>query len=280
MTIFRACIALLLVIVATWLGIVLSWDAGYVAIGIQGWNIEMSLAVAAMSLLVLGLCCYLVLKLVRMFTTGNRNVVRWFQSKRATQVNRFTLQAIEAETNGDTVEAIRLLEAAGRDSQNPVLYLLRGSELATRIGAIEKAEALRNEAIETCGDQTPAFSKLSAGLAALESGNVKKGVIQLKRLLEEQPNCAPALSALIKHSLEQEDWVTALAYVDVLARLSYASVDEIESRRLASWAGRLREAEPSLLAKLWRQVPKRLRKDERLHSIYEAAVASATTVGP
>ena len=273
MTIFRTCIAILLLLVATSLGIVLSWDAGYVAVGIQGWELEMSLAVAVLTLLIIGFFCYVILKLIRMLIDSNRNLARWFQSKRANQASRQTLLAVEAETNGNTVEAIRLLEAAGKTMANPVLHLLRASELATRIGALEKAEALRNDAIKACGDQTPAFSRLSSGLAELENGDVKKGAAQLKRLLEDQPNCAPALLALIKHSQKNGDWVTAIAYTDVLARLSYTSEQQIEELSIVSWLGRIQETNSTALRKLWRQVPRHLKQNERVHRKYTEALA-------
>lgn len=275
MTFFRVGVALLLLIVATWLGILLSWDGGYVIVGGRGWDIQTELWSAVVALLVLVFVCYVVIKLIKTLFLSNRNIAKWFTSKRTSQAHRQTIAAVEAETNGDTVEAIRLLEAAGRGLPNPLLHFLRASELASRIGAYEKSQTLREEAVRQSGDQAPAFSDLATAMAVMEGGNAARGASQLKRLLEKQPHCAPALVALIEYCLDVGDWQGAMAYVDVLSRLSYASDEDVAELLLQSWVGLVQSTEPADRIKLRRKMPKQLQENETLVSLLAEAESTA-----
>ena len=261
-------IALLAVLLGTWI----ASDSGYVVIGFRGWEVATSVWAAITALLVLAGLIYCVMKLLNLMLLRNSKITNWFSAKRSLSSQRQTLQAIEEETNGNTVEAIRLLVAAGQQSPNPILHFLRASELASRIGAKEKAEELRVDAAKLGDSELQVFRRFSDALQLMDRHDRRQGLRALRRLLEEHPRCAPALLTLVQHCHDAEDWVGALEYLDVLSRLSFVADEEIYELLVTSWIGRIRHADPMAVANVWHAVPRKMKQEPAVLVAYVDAL--------
>lgn len=272
MTVFRVIFVLAIALLAALLGTLIASDAGYVVVRFRGWEISTSVWAAISALLGLAVLVYCTLKLLSLALPKNSKIADWFLAKRSLSSQRQTLQAIEEETNGNTVEAIRLLVAAGQQSPNPILHFLRASELADRIGAKDKAAELREDAAKLGEDELQVFRQLNDALALVDRSDKRQGLRALRRLLEHHPRCAPALLALVQHCVDVEDWVGALAYLDVLSRLSFAADEEIYHLLVTSWIGRLRQSDPISLSKVWHSVPRKLKLEPSVLLVYVVAL--------
>ena len=260
MIVFRVVVVLVVALLAALLGAWIATDAGYVVIGFRGWEIATTVWAAVAAVLILTVVLYFVLKLLNLMLLRNTKITEWFSAKRSLTSQRQTLQAIEAETNGNTIEAIRLLVAAGQQSPNPILHFLRASELAERIGAIEKAVELRADAAKRGDSELQVYRRLSSALELLKGQDQRGGLRALKRLLEDHPNCAPALLELIRNCHEVGDWIGALEYLNVLSRLSFVADEEIYELFITSWVGRIHQVDPLEIANVWHSVPRKLRQ--------------------
>ncbi len=272
MMVLRVIVVLVIAVLAVLLGSLITADAGYVVIGLRGWEIETTVWAAIAALLLLTGVGYLLFKLAHTLLLQNSKIADWFATKRSSNSQRQTIQAIEEETNGNTVEAIRLLVAAGNQSPSPLLHYLRASELATRIGADEKASELRRDAARLGDHELHVFQRLEEARELLEQNDKRQGLRELRRLLEQHPRCAPALLVLIQHCHEVEDFVGALEYLDVLSRLSFISDEEIDELKAVSWLGRIRQADPLAIAKVWQGVPRKLKHEPNLLMAYVDAL--------
>lgn len=261
MTAFRVILVLAIALMAALLGTWIASDEGYVVVGFRGWEIATSVWAAITALLVLSVLVYCAMKLLNLMWLRNSKIANWFTAKRSLSSQRQTLQAIEEETNGNTIEAIRLLVAAGQQSPNPILHFLRASELASRIGAKEKAEELRLDAAKLGDNELLVFRRLNDALQLIEQHDKRQGLRALRRLLEDHPRCAPALLELVRHCHDVEDWVGAIEYLDVLSRLSFMSDEEIYELLVTSWIGRIRQADPLAVGNVWHAVPRKLKQE-------------------
>ena len=256
--------ALLAVLLGTWI----ASDSGYVIVGFRGWEIATTGWAAVAAVLALAVALYFVFKLFSLVLPRNTKIATWFSTKRSQSARRQTLRAIEEETNGNTVEAIRLLVAAGQQSPDPALHFLRASELAERIGARDKAAELRKDAAKLGQDELQVFGRLNDGLELLNHEDKRGGLRALRRLLEEHPRCAPALLALIQQCHEVEDWVGALEYLEVLSRLSFVADEDIYELIVTSWIGRIRQVDPASVANVWHAVPRKLKHESNVLRTY------------
>lgn len=257
-------IALLAALLGTWI----ASDSGYVVVGFKGWEIATTVWAAVTALLIFVVVAYFVVKLLNLMLLRNAKVANWFSTKRSLSSRRQTLKAIEEETNGNTVEAIRLLVAAGQQSPDPILHFLRASELAERIGARDKAIELRKDAANLGDQELRAYRRLNDAMELLNQKDKRLGQRALRRLLEDHPRCAPALLALIRECQDVEDWVGALEYLDVLSRLSFIADEEIYELLISSWIGRIRQADPLSVANVWHAVPRKLKHDPNVFVAY------------
>lgn len=256
--------ALLAVLLGTWI----ASDSGYVIVGFRGWEIATTVWAAVAAVLVLAVALYFVFKLFSLVLPRNTKIATWFSAKRSQSARRQTLRAIEEESNGNTVEAIRLLVAAGQQSSDPALHFLRASELAERIGAKAKAAELRKDTANLGHEELRVFRRLNDGLELLNQEDKRGGLRALRRLLEEHPRCAPALLALIQQCHEVEDWVGALEYLEVLSRLSFIADEDIYELIVTSWSGRLRQVDPASVANVWHAVPRKLKHESNVLLTY------------
>lgn len=270
--VFKVIFLLAVALLAALLGTLIASDAGYVVVGFQGWEVATSVWAAITALLMVAILVYCAMKLFNLMLLRNSKIATWFSAKRSSSSQRQTLQAIEAETNGDTVEAIRLLVAAGQQSPNPVLHFLRASELASRIGATDKAEELRFDAGKLGDNELKVFRRLNDALELINHHDKRQGLRALRRLLEDHPRCAPALFALVQYCREVEDWVGALEYLEVLSRLSFVADEEIYELLVSSWIGRLRQADALAVANVWHAVPRKLKHEPDVVVVYVDAL--------
>ena len=268
----RVIAVLLVAMVATMLGLFIALDPGHVLVRYGGWELVTSVWAAIAALLFLAIATYYVFKILISVLRSNTKFARWFSAKRMNSAQRQTVRAIEEETNGNVVEAIRLLIAAGSQHANPILHYLRASELADRIGAKDKAAELREDAGKLGGDEVFVFARFNEAAALLLKNDKQRGIRALRRLLEDHPRCAPALLMLVQHCLDIEDWLGALDYLAVLERLPY--IDEVQLSELTtvSWLGRIHAADVDELKKIWRSVPRKLKSDSQLLMAYAEAL--------
>ena len=268
----RITVVLVVAVLAIVSGYVIALDTGHVVVQFRGWEVEMSVWAGVAALIAIFTALVLLIRLLRYLLLKPSNVANWFSGKRARNAERQTFKALEAETNGDSIEAIRLLSAAGEQSSTGVLHFLRASELAGRIGASEKAHELRRRASQSGNGALKLLDKVNDAIEQLEHGDKRQGLRALSRLLEVHPRCAPALVALISHCREIGDWTRGLEYLDVLSRLTYMNEVELHSHYVACWIGRFGQVEPTALHKTWREVPRALRHDAEVLLAYIKAL--------
>lgn len=268
----RVLVVLVIAFLAALLGTLIANDAGYVVVGFQGWEIATTVWAAVIAVLVLIVIGYFVVRLLNLVLLRNTRIADWFSAKRSASSQRQTLQAIEAETNGNTIEAIRLLVAAGQQSANPILHFLRASELAERIGAAEKAVELRKDAANHNDRELQVFRRLTDALELLKKQDRRGGLRALRRLLEDHPQCAPALRELVRNCHEVGDWLGALEYLNVLSRLSFVADEEIYELYITSWVGRIRQVEPLQIANVWHAAPRKMKQEPAVLGAYVEAL--------
>ena len=274
MTLLRVLLILIGAAIGIAIGFIVALDSGSIQIQYGDWKLTTTLWAAGVALLLLLVLVGVVTRFLNVVLKGNRSINAWWQRGRTNHAITQTKRALEQDANGNTVEAIRLLEYAGSESDEPVLHYLLAAHLAERIGESSKASELRHRVAVSTVSEIPVLKRYEDAAQLLENNQHQQAKLAFERLLEEFPQCAPALVDLIDILMQECAWEKAIEYLNVLGDLNYISHDAIEDRRSTCWEQRLRSQGEQDLTKLWRGIPKTQRESPQLRFAYIEALKS------
>ena len=190
--------ALLLIVVvllaATFLGRWMAADSGYLLVIRDQWRLESTLGFALLAL-ILGAVALVVLTLLGNLAWNLAEPVRATRRFRRGVARRRLKSGFILLMDGELDKAERLLTAAGRDGDWPLVRLVAGGGNAPASGGDGEAleEYLQNAAKSRRGDS---FSGLMRARFALDDGRPAAAHRELKGLVEKAPGNKRILGAI------------------------------------------------------------------------------------
>ena len=268
MKLIRVTALLAIAVIGIGLGFAISLDSGTVVVRYGEWQLSTSLWAGGMALVLTLVVLWIGIRLFLALIRSNRLVSRWWYKKKLNSTHNLTIRAVERELHGDTIESIRLLESAGKQSEEPILYYLWSAQLAERIGEHEKAHQLRQEAANIAGSEIPLLVKYQTALRLIAERDLIRAKMELARILEEETKCAPALLQLIQIQIESKRWKDALEHIALLARLDFLNPDKLMDLSSQCWRELFHEATKESITALWSDVPKKIRDEPSIKNTY------------
>ncbi len=275
--------ALLLIVVvllaATFLGRWMAADSGYLLVIRDQWRLESTLGFAVLAL-ILGAVALVILTLLGNLAWNLAEPVRATRRFRRGLARRRLKSGFILLMDGELDKAERLLTAAGREGDWPLVAWLLAAECARQRGDGEALEDyLRNAARSRRGET---FSGLMRARFALDDGRPDAAHQELKDLVEQAPGNKRVL-ALYADVLERErDWPALCA---LAPRLRRSLGDPYAARReRRAWLARVQQLaqKPGFndgdsrareLRDLWKQVPTALKQDPAMVARYAGFLA-------
>lgn len=258
----------------TALALLLQQDPGYLLLSFRGWQLETtvaSLAVALLLLLILAVSLLWLLRLCHPRRWWGSGIATWFRSMAPEQASTHGLHLLLL---GRWQEAYKLLVENAPRVQNPVF-----NYVAAAIAAQESGDALGcsfclDRAEKQAESALPGLRSLRA-LLERRAGRNDSALAQLLALKRLQPTAPLVLRQLEELELELADWDGLAALLPELEKQQVLAPEALQALRRKVHEQRLTAAARDSLAAsrlAWQDLPKSLRDDEALVSVYLEAL--------
>ncbi len=127
-------LAILALLLGSWLGGMILHDSGYVLIAYDRWSVETSIWISAALLLVGFVAFYLLLNLALGISRSPRVVRQWLRDSRLRRSNRYIAQGMRQFAEGYWKQARKSLVRSAEDSEMPMINYLVAAWAADRQG--------------------------------------------------------------------------------------------------------------------------------------------------
>lgn len=253
---------LLTLVAAVALGLGLQQDPGLVRIFHGGTAIEMTLAVFALLCIGALLALWLAVTLVIWVWEMPRRLRERLARRRQLRARRSLTQGLIEIAEGRWREGERRLVRNARDSEVPLINYLAAARAAQLLEEDERRDSHLKAAYETTPQATVAVLLTQAELQ-LAHGQVEHALATLRRLQEQSPGHAFGMKLLARVYERLGEWrnleelIPRLRKTDVIKP---AELERIEIRTLQEAFLRNTSAGATALDDIWRNIPRRLRK--------------------
>lgn len=265
---------LLTLAAAVALGLGLEQDPGLVRIFYGGSVVEMTLAVFALlcvgALLALWLLVTLVIWIWELPSRLHARLVR----RRQSRARRALTQGLIEISEGRWREGERRLVRHASDSEVPLINYLTAARAAQLLEADERRDAYLKAAYDSTPQATVAVLLTQAELQ-LAHGQVEHALATLRRLQDQSPGHAFGLKLLAKVYERLGEWRDLEELIPRLRKTNVVKPEELERIEIRTLQEAFLRAVPdgeAALEAIWRNIPRRLRKNVDIVLAYTAAL--------
>ncbi|MEO4048435.1 heme biosynthesis HemY N-terminal domain-containing protein [Pseudomonas sp. CAU 1711] len=276
----RAALLLVLVVaLASGLGLAIAEHSGYVLIAWKGLRYESSLWVFLLLLALLWASIIGLRWLLRVLLASAGVVNPWSRRnlgrRRQLAADKGLLDLIE----GRWERAVRHLALAAEGESQPLLYYLGAARAAQRLGRLEDGEALLEKALQRQPQAELAIALTHAELQQA-SGDLDGALSTLQAMRERHPRHHQVLHDLQRLLQSRGDWAALLDLLPELRKAKVLQGEALAELERKVWLERLRaageqglgqgEAALQPLSNAWQQLAAAQRQDPELLAVYAA----------
>jgi HemY protein len=254
-------ILLISLVVAVALGLLLTYDPGYVLIGYGAWTIETTVSLLAAALLAGFLAFYLLLRFLVGLRRAPQRVRDWERRRKALRARNALNRGLLELAEGDWTGAEKRLLKHAADSDTPLLNYLAAARAAQQQGAHERRDHYLRLAHQGMPDADIAVGLTQAELQ-IAHRQMEQALATLTHLRTLAPRHGHVLKMLMRLYERLHDWEHLR---DLLPELRKRKVlDEEAAERLETrlhgelLAQAARGGDADALRDAWNRVPRRL----------------------
>ncbi len=263
-------LAVVAVVLGGLIGTLVVRDPGYVLLSYGDMAFETSLWFA----LVLLALAYLILRfLFWIFTRTLASTGRfgsWLKRRKATRAQKQTVQGLLLMSEGQWAEARKVLTAAGKEVNTPLINYLTAARAAHELGDAEG----RDELLRSAHESTPG-SKFAVGLTQAElqknASQWEQSLATLLQLKSSSPRHPQVLAMLTQVYEELADWQALIELLPEVKKRKIFTDEAFAEVQRRALAARLAQA-GSAADSVWRDVPKDLKRSPELVAAYARAL--------
>lgn len=256
-------ITLILLAAGIWLGIALHNDPGYVLIAYQHWSIESSLWVAGLSLIIIFLIVYVILRLIAGTLTLSHRLTLWSGSRKKRKAIRLTQKGLYLLAQGHWQQAQHLLESAAEHYPTPVINYLAAARAAQELGDLNERDSLLKLAAEQPGQNNIAVGLTQASLQ-IDADQWEQAIATLKHIQDLDAKNTYALKLLQQTYQHIGDWIALQKLLPTLKKYRVLTSSKLIELEKSIYLQRLKAADESELSGLWQSMPRSLKTDSAL----------------
>ncbi|WP_096086735.1 heme biosynthesis HemY N-terminal domain-containing protein [Agaribacterium haliotis] len=244
-------------------------DSGYVLISLYGLSFETSFWFAVFSLLLVALTLTFLWRSLGALLGILLRGTRWYSGRRVLRVEHHYRQGLLNYLSGNPREALRQLEKVSRREELPVIRVLVQAKSLASCGDYDKALAMLSDAeLLYSEDQPWIVAERLRLLIELERYDEASALLQrLKALVPNDPALLTQEQFLLSKQQQFQASAALLPAMQKNKQLDKDSLVQQYARQLEGLAasGQISESD---VAGLWREVPKKLRREQLLLSGY------------
>lgn len=258
----------LILLLAVWLGVTMHHNPGYVLIAYDNISIETSLWFAGVTLLLLFLVFYMLLRFSSGIGAITSYIRQWISNRKRRRAHSQTVLGLYELIEGDWEHAEKKLTRAAKYSDMPLVNYLAAALLAQNQHEFKRRDNYLRFAEKAAKDRP-----IAAGLtqASLHMGNKewRQACTILQNIHQLQPRNVFILQLLHKAYLELKDWQSLEQLLPILRKRHAFTTDEINGFEQKVYQELLLNGVKNHNIKnTWHNLPRYLQKTPSLAAIY------------
>lgn len=261
----------LILLFAIWIGYLIHQDAGYVLVSYGHWKAETSLWVALLTLALVFLFFYALIRLFKHTASLGGKFERWGTARKSRKSIELTNQGLCDLAEGNWARAETQLLKSAKHSTTPLINYLAAARAAQAQEAYDRRDTYLRKAHHTKKSAEVAISLTQAQLQ-IESEQWEQALATLKHLHDIAPNHKHALKLLRNVYEELHDWMQLTQLIPTLKKHQIASPDELKALERKAYRHLLRSAAQSqddhAFRQTWATLPRASRQDPKLLKIF------------
>lgn len=262
---------IIVLFLATMLGVLIRHDPGYALFAYQGWTIEMPLWLTL--LLIIGIILlgiFILWSLYLVFSSSSRLKLWWSQRQAIRSRRLFTRGLLELAEGSYKKAEIDLRDSA-RFSDSPLIHYLSAARAAEKNNAPDRRDKYLQLAHDVSGGSDVAV-RLTEAQFHFEHGDFEQSIAILQHLHLDHPKHPQVLKLLCTVYQIQQDWHSLLSLLPELKKSNiFASEQALCHLECSIYQGLLPEfaQQPrKSLEKFWRKAPKAIQTDPTCIMLY------------
>ncbi len=270
----RVILISVLLLFATWLGLKITQDPGYVLFSYGQTTVEMPLWFLLV-LQVLGfILLYALIRGVSNTWSFKKNIRYRLRKRRFIRAQYRTNQGLIELNEGHFSSAEKLLARPLENGrQPPLINYLAAARAASEQGAYTRRENYLRKAYESMPDAKIAIGVTQAQLQ-IEHAQFEQALATLSQLHQVTPKHPYVLKLLLKVYVALEDWAALIQLLPSLKRYRVLTGESLEDFTIKIYLAQLDnlivKKEQDALYLLWESMPRRLHKQPSLVASYSA----------
>ncbi len=260
-----------IILLSLCIGFLIHKDSGYVLIAYGKYTIETSLWFAIISLLIVFLIAYMLLRLTKNTRMIGGKYKRWDKKRREEKARDLTNQGLCDLAEGNWLEAQSNLKKAAKHHPNPLINHLAAARAAQSAGNYDaRDEHLRNAYKTTKGAEIAIG--LTQATLQIEGKQWEQAIATLNHLNSIAPNHKHILKLLCEVHLELKDWQQLQKLLPILRRTKVVEelhLDDIDKQiHIGLLSATAKTGDITKLQEVWEALPKKWRHDARMLTLY------------
>lgn len=246
-------------------------DAGQMIITISGWTIQTSFSFFVISIVVLFLLFYFLLRLISRFWNMPGQLGSWKKGRHQRLSEKYLSRGLMALVEGNWNKAEVSLTKGAPYSQAPLVNYLAAARAAQQLGAVERRDSYLMQAYKEDPDEEVAIGLVQAELQ-IKQQQTEQALATLTHLHNQKPKQDQVKNMLLHTYAELKDWDAMLKLLPKVQRAGILPREQIQARQLEAYGGLLKQvgmdADKEKLSNAWLNIPRKLRTEFHLIEVY------------
>jgi len=246
-------------------------DSGQMIITISGWTIQTSFSFFVISMFVLFLLLYFLLRLLSRFWNMPGQLGSWKKSRHQRLSEKYLSRGLMALVEGDWNKAEVSLTRGAPHSQSPLVNYLAAARAAQQLGAVERRDDYLMQAYKDDPDAEVAIGLVQAELQ-IKQQQTEQALATLTHLHDQKPKQDQVKIMLLHTYADLEDWEAMLELLPRIQRAGNLPREQIQAKQLEAYGGLLKQVgldgDKEKLNNAWINIPRKLRSEFHLIEVY------------
>jgi HemY protein len=246
-------------------------DGGRMIVTISGWTIQTSFSFFVISVIVLFLLLYFLLRLLSHFWNIPGQLGSWKKDRSQRLSEKYLSRGLMALVEGNWHKAEVSLTRGAPHSKSPLVNYLAAARAAQQLGEVERRDAYLMQAYKDDPDAEVAIGLVQAELQ-IKQQQTEQALATLTHLHDQKPKQDQVKKMLLHTYAELKDWEAMLELLPKIQRAGILPREQIQARQLEAYGGLLKqvgiEADKQKLNNAWLNIPKKLRTELHLIEVY------------
>ena len=246
-------------------------DAGQMIITISGWTIQTSFSFFVISIVVLFLLFYFLLRMISRFWNMPGQLGSWKKGRHQRLSEKYLSRGLMALVEGNWNKAEVSLTKGAPYSQAPLVNYLAAARAAQQLGAVERRDSYLMQAYKEDPDEEVAIGLVQAELQ-IKQQQTEQALATLTHLHNQKPKQDQVKNMLLHTYAELKDWDAMLKLLPKVQRAGILPREQIQARQLEAYGGLLKQvgmdADKEKLSNAWLNIPRKLRTEFHLIEVY------------